>query len=656
MNEEELREQEQMRKLMTFRKIAQGIVFRHIIVLALTFALVFAAVLGLIVRKVKRSGSRYEATTTIIYTPKNSSKIKSMDNQEVLQVITRYTMFKKLADILKLSPAERARVAGDVSVEQERSQRNMFRVLARSADEEGAVRKANAFADLCLREYASYRTGDLESWLETILIRKREILESIEKNDEEESALCRKYGVTRPSTEADRLTVAISERKAELSEAKVQLGGCELKRKKIAAELALIPTAAVDHVDEIRRCMARLAESEKAIAELSSQYTDKNPKLILRNEQYAREKAELQSLLERIGVSDVSLASFDKMGTLLDSLKDAEAKSEMVREGVAAIEREIERLSRQLSDLLAVMPEFDRLSHQRDNLRSTLESVEDDIADVRYLESSVRNDLAQVERAQFAVGSKLLSMKAVVVAMLAGLMFSGLFACLIVLFEYAFGKVLSVGEVCCQDGLLPLGALPSGGVFTSATEEKSVLDGIFYRFRNGEKNWGCMFVALLPGSEGPKNLAAAFEWNFAMCGLRMLTVRIVPAQGFVEPEGAEIMGGVVRTAQEAWFPVADVTAMSPGELSLLNMDIKALLRSGCAVCLFRDLPIRRGELIAAQLFDLCDSVAIAVGIKRTKREELRYAMSLSRRHPERRIPVVMTGVDDAKSLKEGNYR
>lgn len=656
MNEEELNEQEQMRKLMTFRKIAQGIVCRHIILLSLAFIAVFVSVAGLIARKVSRSGSRYEASTMLIFTPKNSSKIKSMENQEVLQVITRYAMFKKLADVLQLSPAERARIAVDITVEQERAQKNLFRIIAHSADEESAVRKVNAFADLCLREYASYRTGDLERWLETILLRKREILESIEKNDAEESALCRKYGVTKPLTEAERLTVAISERKAELSEAKVQLGGCELKRKKIAAELDKIPSAAVSHIEEIRRYMSRLVESEKAIAELSRQYTDKNPRLQLRNEQYAREKADLQELLESIGVSNESLPSFDRMGSLLDSLRDAEAKTELVREGVSAIEREIERLTKQLGDLLVVMPEFDRLSHQRDNLRNTLESVEDDISDVRYLESSVRNDLSQVERAQFAVGAKVLSSKAIAVALILGLAFSGMLAFLIVLIEFSFGKVLSVGEISCQDGLFPLGALPTGGVFTDPAEEKAVLDGIFYRFKSAEKDWGSMFVALLPGAEAPKSLASSFEWNFAMCGLRMLTIRIVPAQGFVEPDGAELLGGVVRTSQEAWFPVADISAMSPGELSLLNMDVKALRKSGCAVCLFREQPIRRGELIASQLADLCDSIAIAVGVNRTRREDLRHILALSRRHPERKVPVLMTGVDNPKSLKEGNYR
>lgn len=656
MNEEELREQEQMRKLMTFRKIAQGIVGKYLVLLGIVLAIAFAVVLTLIVRRVRNSPERYEASTTLVFAPKSASRIKPMEPQEALHVITRYTMFKKLADALQLTPGERARLASDIEVAPERGQRSLFSIKALGATEAIAVRKINAFADLCIREYSAYRTADLENWLETILLRKREVQEMLEKNDAEESELCRKYGVTKPAAEADRLTVAISERKAELSEAKVRLGGYELKRKKVESDLSKVPAEAVEHADEIRRHMARLAVSEKELADLHRQYTDKNPRLLLRNEQYEREKAEFSALLTALGVSNVSLTAFDKMGTLKDELKDVEAKLELVREGIAATEREIERLTRQLQSLLEVMPEFDRLAHQRENLRASLESVEDGIADVRYLESAVRNDLTQVERAQFATGKNPMSVKALAVAALAGFVVAGLLAFVILVFEYAFGRVLSVGELACQPELLPLGALPPGGKFTSETEEKAVLDGIFYRFRNAEKDWGCTFFACLPGAERPTSLAAAFSWNFAMCGIKLIAIRLVPAQGFLEPEGAEVMTGVVCSGHEAWFPVADISALSPGELSLLSMDVKALRKRGFAVGIILEEPIRSGELVTAQLLDLCDSVGIAVGVKRTRREDLRKLLALPRRHPERRIPFVATGVTNAKSLKEGNFR
>ena len=64
-------------------------------------------------------------------------------------------------------------------IEQERHPPNVFTLTVASQTENGAVQKANAYADLLVEEYVAYRTTDLENRRTSIASRRKTLLDQL---------------------------------------------------------------------------------------------------------------------------------------------------------------------------------------------------------------------------------------------------------------------------------------------------------------------------------------------------------------------------------------------------------------------------------------------------------------------------------------------
>ena len=655
MTEEE-KEFEQLDRLNAMRKIAQAMFLKWLWLIIPVFVIAAAATEYYIQGRILHSPRRYFTETKLMFTPKSVPKIKTMDAKEVLQILERVTTFRKYGDLMNMTPEERSRAAQDIEIKTDKYQKNLITITAYAPDGDTAIARANAFAELCIREYAAYRSQDLESWIATLNERKKEIQNQLDNNDAAESALSRKYGVTAPSVEADRLSRTLSDRNGEFSEMKVQLAALELKRRKLEAEIATLPTNAIANAVNIRRRAERVEKLQEELSVLESQYTEKNPRLSTRKAQVEAEKAAYREYLKSIGAEDIPMEKFLHFDTVETELKDALAKEEMAREACEAMERERERLSKQISALLEVAPEFDRIQHQRDNYRASLNTVDDDISNVRYLVSAVANDLSRVDPAQIATGTSPWSKKGIVVALAAGGALAGLLAMLLIFWELSFGRVRSSSEIALAKEFLVLGGLPKGSKYSSEKEQKAVTDSIYYRFRSGIEDPGVIFVGVLAGGIWDDQIRESFNWNFAMSGVSLVGIKVLDAEDFEEPKNARELGGTYIADGGALFPVADASALSPSELELLKTDIATLREEGAIVFIYRDKPFHRANLFLEQMLRFCDTSAFAVGVRATRRALLSRIVDLERKHPERKMPVLATGIADRADFKEINFR
>ena len=118
---------------------------------------------------------------------------------------------------------------------------------------------------------------------------------------------------------------------------------------------------------------------------------------------------------------------------------------------------------------------------------------------------------------------------------------------------------------------------------------------------------------------------------------------IVSHDGFVPPEGAEEMIGVVRKAQHGWFPAANRFALAPTELQLLKADIATICETFDNVFVRIEGVVRVGGTFFDQLLEMSDAVLLMVGAGKTPRS----AFAFARRHLKSSGKLVMAIATDS---------
>ena len=147
--------------------------------LLLFFLLLGTAFLGYLYIKASTSVSRFETSTRLIFSPRKVPKIESLTEQQLLSILDRPSLKRKIAEHVEMSIREKECLSKDVMIEQERHPPNVFTLTVASQTENGAVQKANAYADLLVEEYVAYRTTDLENRRTSIASRRKTLLDQL---------------------------------------------------------------------------------------------------------------------------------------------------------------------------------------------------------------------------------------------------------------------------------------------------------------------------------------------------------------------------------------------------------------------------------------------------------------------------------------------
>ena len=152
-----------------------------------------------------------------------------------------------------------------------------------------------------------------------------------------------------------------------------------------------------------------------------------------------------------------------------------------------------------------------------------------------------------------------------------------------------------------------------------------------------------MIVGSLPGARILKEFYSAMEWNYAMAGKKFLTVDIVSASIVGEVQPLKDTGIVGFHEGKVVLPITSRKFILPPEMELLKQDL-AVLRKNYDLIFFRHpMSFRHDKLFVEQFSELCDSMLVAVGLRKTFRRALRSLVSLQR---ETNIPV-MTVLSDS---------
>ena len=592
-----------LRGIAAFQKVVLGIVMRWRILFILLFFVLSAVFAGYLWMRGSQSVNRYEATTTLLFAPKKVARVDNMGERQLMTVLSRPSLKRRVADKVSMDDSERACLSFDITIEQGRRQGNLFTLTAASKTYKGAVAKANAYADLLIAEYVAFRSKDLDTWRQSLEVRRKRLQEIISGIEAEEAAYKAKSGALTPREALVALNALISDQRRNDSALSVDAANEEIKKRKLQASVGDKGMALMENAQTIRRHLASISSLDAELLSLREKYTDLNPRVAGRIQERADRVAELQKFLKSKGVDGIALEKLDQVEKDAAELTECTTRLEAIGEKRLAIAREI--------------------------------SDNDQLSGISYAIGTQQNDLRQIERTRGSADSGPFGAKRAVFALGGALVISGGVMTVIVILELLFGKVRGGREVSAYDGIEFLGSLPAPGAMQEE-EEREALGVVALKTLLAGKNSKLVFVCRLPGAEPNEAFAKAIDFTASMSGASCFLLDIVSGD-FKPPEGAEEMICVVRSGARGWFRVANRFAMAPTELEMLKADVAALEESHENVFVRVESGMHFGGTLIDQLIEIADAALLIVGSGTTSRRAFAYA----RRHLKESRKTVM---------------
>ena len=648
--DEELTEAEQarMRSLIAFQKVALGVALRWWPLFAVVFCVLAALFSGFLWMRGSASVKRYEATTRLMYAPKKIARIDPLGDRQMMTILERPSLKRRVAEHVEMDDLERMCLTSEMKIEQGKRQGNLFILTAASKTRKGAFAKANAYADILIEEYVAFRSKDLENWRKSLEERRKVLVGRLSDVEAEEATFKARTGALTPKEALAALNTLISDQRRNDSALGVDAANEEIKRRKLSLAVGKKGAAVSANAQGIRRRVDGIAAIDAELLVLREKYTDLNPKVAGKVQERAERVAELNKFLEAEGIGGLDLEKIDQVEKAAAELAECSTRLEAIGEKRAALRREIADNEKRASELALTVMDFERIETRREDIMALVRELDEQLGGISYAIGSLRNDLRQIERTGGADDHGPFGAKKCVMAV------GGAFVCasavlfVVIVLELIFGKVRGGREIAAYDGIEFVGSLPAPGSMPKE-EEREAMGVIALKTLLAAKDAKSIFACRLPGSGPSRAFVEAVDFTATMSGARSFFLDIVSQDGFVPPEGAEQMIGVVRSGQRGWFPAANRFALAPTELQMLKADIVALGETFDNVFVRIEGTVRVGGTFFDQLLGLCEAVLLLVGAGSTTRR----AFAFARRHLEasgKPVMAIATGAS-AKSVR-----
>ena len=648
MQEDELTEEERarLRGLIAFQKVVLGIALRWwflFVVVFLSLLTFFSAFLWM---RGAKSVKRFEARTRLLFTPKKVSRIDVLGDKQLMTILERPSLKRKVHELVDMEPMERMCLTVDLKIDQSRRQSNLFTLTAASKTRKGAYAKVNAYADILIDEYVEYRSKDLETWRQSLEARRKEQMDKISDIDAEEAAFKTTTGALSPKESLLALNMLVSDQRKSDSALGVEIANEELKKRKQEEIVGNSGAAVIANAQAIRKRADAIATIDSELVQLREKYTDINPKVAGKVQERGERIAELEKFLKSKGVEGLDIDKIDKIEKAAGELAECITRLEAIQQKRAALTQEISDNEKRASELAKIVMDYERIEVRRTDLTANVRDIDDQLSGISYAIGSLRNDLRQIERSDGADDNGPFGVKKVVFAVGGAFVVAGGLLFLIVVVELLFGRVRDGREIAVYDGISFLGSLPKSGAMPE-DEAREAMGVVALKTLLAAKDAKTIFVCRLPGTERNVAFAEAVDFTATMSGARSFLLDIVAQSDFTPPEGAEEMIGVVRSGQHGWFPVANRFALAPAELQMLKADIAALGESFDNVFIRIEDVVRVGGTFFDQLLEMSDAVLLMVGSGSTPRSSFAFA----RRHLKQSGKLVMAIAADSSAKR-----
>lgn len=616
-------EREQMRRLAALQKVAWSILCKWTWLFVVFFLVLSGLFSIILVIHSAKSVHRFDASTRLLYAPRTVAKIDNIGDKQLMTILERRSLKRRVGQKIPLSRSEDECLGMDLEIHQERKPSNLFTLTAHASSWVGAVKKVNAYAEILIEEYIDYRTHDLDTWRESMMLRKKRIQDQIAEIDSEESIAKGKAGVASPAETLASLNFLLSDQRKNLSVLNVQLANELVKEKRLNDAIGINGTKIASIADVVKKKLEELAEMDKEIAQLREVYTDKNPKVRGKLDERLKLASSISGVLDSTGMSVTNYEDIDRIVQSIHELDEVKLKIEVLKENVRAMQTEVEVNEKKSEALMEIIPAVERLRVRRSDLDKSLRDIEDQLENLSLLQMSIGNDLRQIERAGGAGDDRPISMKNFIIAVAGAFVSTLVLSFWVLALEFIVGKVCGTKELGAYGDVEVLGALPKPGELEEK-EESDVMGVVALNFCNSELPKAVTLVTRLPGVDVQTKFRGALDWSLSMAGQRWFSLEIVSDPNFEPPEDAESLICLSRKGPHGWFPVANRYSLAPTELQMLQADIAQLKEETDIIFVFLPEGMRRGGSFFSQILGVCDSALLLVGADATPRSWLSY--------------------------------
>jgi len=625
---EELTELEQarLRSIAAFQKVVFYIAMRWRWLFVVVFCCLAAVVATCLWFRGSRSVNRYEAKTALLFTPKKIAHIDAMGDRQLMTVLERPSLKRRVSERVQMDTMEKMCLTVDMSIEQGRKQGNLYLLSAASKTYEGAVAKVNAYADILIDEYMTFRSKDLDIWRESLEDRRKVLVEKLADADAEEASFKAKTGALTPNEALMALNALMSDQRRNDSALGVDAANEEIKKRKLEGGIGANGTALLANSQAIRRRAAAIDAIDAELALLREKYTDLNPKVAGKMAERKERADELAEFMKSKNIAEIEIDKIDQIEKAAGELAECITRLEAIAEKRLALSQEIADNEKRAKELATTVMDYERIVTRRNDLLASIRSLDEQLGGISYAIGSLKNDLRQIERAKGSSDSGPFGMKRVAVTLVAAFAGSGSVMFVAVLLELLFGKVIGGREISAYDGIAFVGSIPKPGELPEEEEREAMgVAALKLMLAAKEKKCKTIFACRLPGAEGNDAFALAFDFTATMSGMQCFCLDIVTQEEFKPPEGSEELLSTVRSGQHGWFPVANRFAMAPTEIQILMADIATLNESFDNVFVRVDGSLHVGGTLFDQLMELADSMLLLVGDGTTTRRAFAYA-------------------------------
>ena len=638
-------EAEQLRRLAALHRVATAILLKWLWPLTIIFAVAFVAMSGFLVWHSAKSVHRFSAETKLLYNPRKIEKFETMAAKQLMSVIDRKSLKRKVGEAVNMPLSERQCLTLDMDVKQSKKPENIFTLSAQSGSWKGAVEKVNAYAKILIGEYVAYRMRDLEMQRESIELRRANLQKQIAEVESEDTVTRSKVGVPTPVEMLTTVNALLSDQRRNLSMLGVQVATEEVRKKRLEEEVGTLGPAIAANAQTIRKKSAEIESIDAELVKLREVYTDRNPKVLGKLEERKLLLDSYATFLKSKGIGDIAVEDLERIEKAALELSDVITKLNVLAESQRSLETEIKSNEARSIELTTAVTALERLRSKRVGLEYNLKEIENLLENLAYLESSLNNDLQQIERAGGAGDSNPLHWRNFIIAMVGAFVITLVVAFWILMLEFVFGNVRSNAEMVAWGDVIGLGSLPKPGIMDES-DEKDVLGVVALNFCNADVPKGITFACRMTGVEYQQKFKDVLDWSLAMAGHRPFALNIVKSFDFTPPEGCSSLINTVYTDAHGWFPVENRYSLAPTELQMLKADLDELKKLHDEIFIMMPEGFRKGGNFFNQLLGVCDSVLLFVGADTTPRSDFAYV----RRHSnEMKRPMV--GILTGASVK-----
>ena len=628
------KEREQIKKFDQMRKLLQMILMQHVVPLSIFFGVALVVSIVGVYVSASRSAHRYESTVILHYTTTGrSDSTKALSPKYVLDIFNRKEIRQTFAAKYRMKygiPVGKCEIS-TAPLPDKRGVLDRFKITINAPDERTAIRLANDFAEHCLEAYAREYAASLQKQLDEFQHKKEEALLEKKRLKRESQQLCASKGISDPKIEYEQLKHSIPNSERKLKSEELQLETLELKYNELNARMKAFNPALVTCEKELRRWLADRKKLDDDIDRYRYEYTESNSKMIaLRSRRTAMEDGFRKFLKDqKLALSD--LDQLDAALLLHTELVGVSAKLGQKKNQVRVLLEGITADRKKMSYIDSIIPQIDILAEQLRTQDESLARLQASISDIRS--RLVKDSMRIGERSESARKINPLGAKNTIFCILFSALLTTLLASLIVMRDFFLGVITGEKDFTLISGVTYLGSLPSrAALFESKGQAQIAISSIYHAFQNHGAKHQVVLVSTLPGGKILPELFDTFECNYAIGGMRTLTIDLMLAENFnYDITGGDDMGIIVHSGNKGVLPVISKKYLSPSEVELLKNDLETLRKSYDLIFIRHSASMRRDRMFIEQIVPLCDCALFAAGLRKTTRKNLRRLAAIGER-------------------------